>query len=382
MARPSIGTSKNFRGQIYAGEELFFTLSRELTLRMCEPQFLPAEYLHFMVRRWSILRKPRTILPLIGVALSGVILSSCFSSTSMPAPTLVESSHNGAALIRWVASGTNLSGSYDSVYSQYGHDAFSTGRTECAIKGVTNGSSVTVTLTACNHTNNDGTYSGQLSGSHLTIAFLSQSGAIRKISFVPGTLRTFARAVGSTHLLVLQENARYSWVVDSPPSDPCGPLKVSSLFETPEGAEMIVFRNTNSICTNAHFQAEFDIMRWFKFTDSWDIITFFHYDEIGAPQSYAPIKLGPGISAIKIKEQTMLGPAYQVLADIQDRWQFIPFDAPGVSSQGQANDIASGATSITSALTVVEHYRVCGEATCANRRATLHFNRAKMAFVP
>jgi hypothetical protein len=319
---------------------------------------------------------------LAAIACGGFILSGCFSSSQTPAPTLVEKSNSGAALIQWVSSGNHLSGTYDSVYSEYGNDAYLTGQTKCAVNGVSNGSAITVTLTACSDANDDGTYSGQLSNSHLSIAVPTQSGAIRELEFVPGTLRTYDRAVVSTHLLVMQQNALRSYLVDSPPSDACGKVKASPLFETAEGAEVIVFRNTNTICTNFDFRAEFDVLRWFNFTDSWDPIASLQYQEIGGPQSYAPIDLGPGIRALKIKEETMLGPAYQVLADIDDKWQFIPFDAPGVKSQVQSKEVAYGATSITSNLSVVMHYRVCGQTSCANRIATLHYDSTKVAFVP
>jgi len=321
------------------------------------------------------------------IALGGLILAGCSSSSSPnvvngPAPILVYTTNGGAALIQWVLSGNHLSGTYDRVQAQYSGANYSAAQTHCALHGVDDGTAITVTFSACTDASVDGTYSGRLHASQLTLEVPASSGAVRNATFVPGKIHAYNLAVASTRLLVTQGNALNSYLLSLPPSNPCGQAMPSPVFPTPEGTEVIVFRNTNTVCSNTANRAEFDVLKWYGSDDFWLPVTKLQYDQIGSPESYASIDLGSHIVALSVKEQTMLGPAYQVLADVAGHWRFVPFDAPGETSQYQGNDFAYGATTITSALSVVEHYRICGQTSCSNRTSTLHFDSARLAFVP
>ena len=319
---------------------------------------------------------------LAAVALGGLILAGCSSTNGAKgaAPILVDSTSGAAAIIQWVPTGDHLSGTYVGVEADYSDNVYSIDRINCAVRGVRNQAAITLKLTACSDPSDDGSFSGQLKGSDLTVDVPLPSGAVTESTFVPHNLRAYNLAVKATRLLVKQGNALNTYLSNLPPSDPCGQAMPSQIFSTPQGTEIIVFRSTNTVCNNSDSREEFDVLKWYS--SYWLPVTTLPFDEIGGPQKYTSLNLGANVVAIGVKEETMIQPAYEVLADFGGQWRFVPFDAPGVSTQGQSNDFAFGVTMISPALTVVEHYRVCGQTSCSNETATLHYDSARMAFVP
>jgi len=339
------------------------------------------------MRRRQLRLELRGLGIVAAAAFAGFILAGCFSSTVSngvkgPAPSLVETTTGGAALIQWVPSGNHLNGTYDRVAAEYSGGNYSIAQTHCGVQGVENGTAITVTLTSCTDASADGSYSGRLHGSELTLDVPTSSGAVVSATFAPAQIRAYNVAVASTQLLAKQGNALNSYLLNLPPSNPCGQANPSPVFRTPEGTEIIVFRNTNTVCSNTANRAEFDILKWYGSNDFWLPIKTLRYNEVGSPDSYVSIDLGSHVVAFAVKEQTMLGQAYQVIADIEDHWKFIPFDAPGVSSNYHANDFAYGATTITRALTVVVHDQICGQTSCTTTTSNLHYDSARKAFVP
>jgi hypothetical protein len=337
-----------------------------------------------MTKRGPTRLNSRALRLVAATSLGGILLAGCASSNGATgvAPDLVATATGDSAIIQWVPSGSHLSGTYDRISVEYSSGTYTAAQTHCAVRGVDNGTAITLTLNACTDASADGTYSGRLHGSELTIDVPTSSGALGNVTFAPGTLHRYNVGVASAQLLVKQGNALETYLSNLPPAHPCGQADPSTVFRTSEGTEIIVFRNTNTVCSNTANRAEFDILKWYGSGDFWLPVTHLRYYEIGSPESYSPIDLAPHVVAIAVKEETMLGPAYQVLADVGGHWRFVPFDAPGVTSQYHANDIANGATTITPALTVVVHDRICGQTSCSTNTSTLHYDSSREAFVP
>jgi hypothetical protein len=306
--------------------------------------------------------------------------NSC--ATPWPWIGVVATTSNSAALIQWVPSGTHLSGTYDSVVEEYENGNYSALPSHCGIHGVDNGTAITVTLAACTDPSVDGTYFGRIHGSGLTLDVPTAPGAVEGTTFAPGQIRAYNLAVAATQLLVMQDNALTSYLTNLPPSQPCGETVPSPVFRTSQGSEIIVFRHTNTICSNNDSRAGFDILEWYGSGDLWLPITNLPFDAIGSPERFSPIALGAHIVALAVKEDNMLGPAYQVVADVGGHWRLVPFETPGLTPQQQSNDFAYNASTITPALTVVEHARICGQTSCSTKSFTLHYDPARVAFVP